>query len=79
MLCPNSWPVRYKDSCYAAFSMAQGISWTEAESRCNRDYGHLVSIMDEDEMHVVHFIILTLLGTKEMKTYIGNYLLKLLK
>lgn len=70
--CPSSWPIRYKDSCYAAFSMAQGISWFEAESHCESNNAHLVSIMDEDEMQVVHYIILSLLGTKETKTFIGN-------
>ena len=55
-----------------ASAMAQGISWLEAENRCLRDNAHLVSIMNGDEMMVVHYLIITSLGTKEAKTYIGN-------
>ena len=52
--------------------MAQGISWLEAERQCGAmEDGRLVSIMDEEEMQVVHHLIITLLGTKEAKTYIG--------
>ena len=52
--------------------MAQGISWLEAESLCTSDKAHLVSIMNEDEMQVVLNLIITSLGTNQVKTYIGN-------
>ena len=52
--------------------MAQGVTWLEAEHQCTSLNAHLVSIMDEDEMQVVHNLIYIALGTKEAKTYIGN-------
>ena len=55
-----------------ASSMAQGISWLEAEDQCAKDEAHLVSIMNVDEMQVVHNLIITSLGISDAKTYIGN-------
>ena len=70
-MCPSSW-MKYKNNCYMASTMAQGITWLEAERQCTSENAHLVSIMDGDEMQVVHYLIYTALGTKEAKTYIGK-------
>lgn len=57
-----------------AFTSPQGISWVEAEKRCEASHngGHLTSIMGEEEMQVVHHLIMTILGTTEADTYIGG-------
>ena len=39
---------------------------------CTENNAHLVSIMNEEEMQVVHHLIITQLGTREYKTYIGK-------
>ena len=71
--CPLSW-VEYTDQCYTATRLAQGVPWVEADRLCNEDGAHLVSIMDEDEMQVVHHLIMTMLGSSESETYIGKML-----
>ena len=56
--CPSSW-IHYRDSCYSAFSVPQGISWVEAEQQCMQKNTHLTSIMDEEEMQVIHNLIIS--------------------
>ena len=68
--CLNNW-VEYRDSCYTATRLTDGISWIEAERQCNDNNAHLVSITDEEEMQVIHYLIMTILGTAEPKTYLG--------
>lgn len=58
--CPKQWNF-YKGHCYRAFSERESLQWYEAEARCasagkGRD-GHLVSILDENEMFVVHHLL----------------------
>ncbi|XP_067324623.1 lithostathine-like [Anolis sagrei] len=49
--CPNGW-VFYKDTCYGFFP--DNVPWAEAEVRCfQHNYGHLVSILDKEEMKIV--------------------------
>lgn len=56
--CPADWHY-YKKHCYKPFfGGKERLQWYEAENRCNlagkgRD-GHLVSILDSNEMQVVH-------------------------
>lgn len=59
--CPPDWNY-YKRHCYKPFFGKERLQWYEAESRCTlagrgRD-GHLVSILDADEMSVVHHWII---------------------
>src|SRR5437868_1889540 len=55
--CPRDWKY-YKKHCYKAFlSQNESLQWFEAETKCNtagrgRD-GHLVSILDENEMSTI--------------------------
>ena len=56
--CPKDWKY-YKKHCYRAFlQQEESLQWFEAEAKCNnagrgRD-GHLVSILDEHEMKMIH-------------------------
>ena len=70
-ICQPSW-TQFRDSCYKTFALPQGISWLEAEQQCAGYNSHLTSIMDQEEMQVIHYLILTVLGTQEAKTYIGK-------
>lgn len=70
--CPDSW-THYKDSCYYAKALPQSITWLEAEDQCEQTNGaYLASIMDEEEMAFINYLIIDTLGTKEAKTYIGQ-------
>ena len=59
--CPANWSY-YKGHCYQAFFGDQIIQWYDAESNCaelgNGRNGHLVSILDSNEMSAVfHFLL----------------------
>ncbi|KAI1285100.1 putative G-protein coupled receptor [Halotydeus destructor] len=59
--CPANWNY-YKGHCYKPFFEKESLQWYEAEFRCNvagkgRD-GHLVSILDSQEMAVVHHLLI---------------------
>lgn len=71
-LCPESW-THYRGSCYSTTRVAQGLTWVEAEQQCERQGAHLTSIMDEEEMQVINYLIIMMLGTQEAKVYIGEY------
>lgn len=73
--CPAKWSY-YRDHCYRAFKEQESLQWYKAEEKCSdlgkgRD-GHLVSIQDEKEMKVVHYL-LTSVWKSEPNTsfYIG--------
>lgn len=66
----------YRGFCYNAFFERESLQWYQAEERCaqfekNRD-GHLVSILDQQEMFVVHYLLINKWNATPFKSiYIG--------
>lgn len=59
-LCQPGWQY-FRGSCYKAFSEPDPLQWYDAENKCNSHGkgldGHLVSILDKDEMLVIHYFL----------------------
>lgn len=58
--CPPGWNF-YRGHCYRAYKERESLQWHDAEEKCSfiskgRD-GHLVSILDQKEMKVVHHFL----------------------
>ncbi|RWS29722.1 relaxin receptor-like protein, partial [Leptotrombidium deliense] len=74
--CPKDWSY-YNEHCYRAV-FDKALQWYEAESRCaemgkGRD-GHLVSILDEHEMSVVHHLLINVWKSPPYQAfYIGLF------
>lgn len=60
LLCQPGWQY-FRYSCYKAFSEPEPLQWYDAENKCNSHGkgldGHLVSILDKDEMLVIHYFL----------------------
>ena len=73
--CPTFWSY-YKGHCYRAFVELESLQWYKAEEYCSefgkgRD-GHLVSILDEKEMFVVHYFLISVWKARPYQPfYIG--------
>ena len=61
----------FQRSCYALHQSERPLVWMQAEEECKLSGGHLVSIMSEDEMKVLHYLLTTLWQTDRTETYIG--------
>lgn len=59
-VCLPGWHY-FRDSCYRAFSEDEPLQWYDAENKCNAHGkgldGHLVSILDQDEMYVILYML----------------------
>jgi hypothetical protein len=74
--CPQDW-VLWRSNCYTSLLLPQGVTWPDAEKRCtqtSQQEAHLVSIMSEDEMMVIHFLLTQKWRTAETRAYIGGFL-----
>ena len=55
-------------------TLVQGLTWSEAEQVCSQTPGgHLTSIMDKEEMILLHFLLTTHWRSAETKIYIGEF------
>lgn len=59
--CPNGWQY-YHGNCYKAFKESEPLQWYDAEDKCNNVHGlgldgHLVSILNKDEMLVILYLL----------------------
>lgn len=59
--CLQGWQY-FRGNCYKAFNEQEPLQWYDAESKCNNVHGlgldcHLVSILDKDEMLVIHYLL----------------------
>ncbi|XP_054166072.1 uncharacterized protein LOC128963584 [Oppia nitens] len=59
--CPTNW-IYFRGYCYNAFFEKESLQWYQSEEKCaqfekGRD-GHLVSITDQHEMQVVHYLLI---------------------
>lgn len=57
--CQIGWQY-FQGNCYKAFTEGEPLQWYDAEDKCNNGQGydcHLVSILDKDEMLVIHYLL----------------------
>lgn len=63
----------YRGSCYKAYNEIEPLQWYDAESKCNNHGlgldGHLVSILDKDEMLVIHYLLTNVWKSSRYKEY----------
>ena len=67
--CSPGW-VNYLGFCYS-FQVHIHITWVEAEKACQSQGSHLASVMDIEEMTVLHYLLTTDWLTNNTRTYIG--------
>ena len=66
--CPDGWQ-HNNHSCYKIFTNDVGITWPEANRKCNQQNGSLVSIASKQELEYVHYLVtnsLDLIWDKQM-------------
>ncbi|CAL1283053.1 unnamed protein product [Larinioides sclopetarius] len=72
--CPSEWKY-YNGNCYKVVKSREPIPWFEAEEECQKLYtnrnSHLVSILDEKENAVVHYLLINVFKAKQQSLYIG--------
>ncbi|KAF8789007.1 G-protein coupled receptor GRL101 like protein [Argiope bruennichi] len=72
--CPRYWKY-YNGNCYRVFDNIKPIQWFQAEDKCRKMHpernSHLVSILDEKENAVVHYLLINVFGAKQKSLYIG--------
>jgi hypothetical protein len=49
--------------------MQQRMTWSEAETECNRNSGHLVSIRSEDDQKIIDQLLMNSPGYKDHNAY----------
>ena len=54
--CPDGWQ-HNNHSCYKIFTNDVGITWPEANRKCNQQNGSLVSIASKQELEYVHYLV----------------------
>lgn len=71
--CPVGW--HYNDnSCYNIFTNDVGITWPEADRKCNQQNGSLVSIASKQELEFVHFLVTSNINDiADRKMFIGLF------
>ncbi|GBM66686.1 Low-density lipoprotein receptor-related protein 2 [Araneus ventricosus] len=72
--CPLNWKY-YNGNCYIVVESTEPIPWFEAEEKCknillNRN-SHLVSILDDKENAVVHYLLINVFKARQKSLYIG--------
>lgn len=70
--CKDGWKY-YKEHCYKLITEEDAIQWGAAEQSCDREGGHLVSILDKYEMAFVHNLLVNVWKVNRKRIYIGNY------
>lgn len=75
-LCLKGWHY-FHGNCYRAYNEVEPLQWYDAESKCtnhanvgleNLD-GHLVSILDKDEMLVIHYLLTNVWRSPRYREY----------
>ncbi|CAD5123495.1 DgyrCDS11838 [Dimorphilus gyrociliatus] len=69
-LCPGNW-IHYEKSCYRYHSQETTMTWIDAESTCQTKKSHLLSIMNEGEMSIIHHLLTTEWRSNNTRTFIG--------
>lgn len=64
----------YQGNCYTFHSILKAVTWHWAETACQKEGEHLVSIVNKDEMIFLHYLLTTRWHKDELKTYIGKSL-----
>ncbi|XP_077864669.1 LOW QUALITY PROTEIN: uncharacterized protein LOC102803184 [Saccoglossus kowalevskii] len=67
--CEDGWQL-YDRRCYK-FHHSEPTSWMEAESICQSETSHLVSILKYEEMVFIHYMLSTEWRSEFIETYIG--------
>lgn len=72
--CPQQWKF-YQDHCYNMYEEPDPLQWYEAEAKCaawgKGRSGHLVSILDEREMAIIHYFLTDIWKAHRKSLYIG--------
>ncbi|XP_075748630.1 uncharacterized protein LOC119172579 isoform X1 [Rhipicephalus microplus] len=72
--CPQQWKF-YNDHCYNMYEESDPLQWYEAEAKCaawgKGRSGHLVSILDEREMAIIHYFLTDIWKAHRKSLYIG--------
>ncbi|CAN7979977.1 unnamed protein product, partial [Ixodes pacificus] len=72
--CPTNWKF-YNDHCYNMYEETDPLQWYEAEAKCGAlgkgRSGHLVSILDEKEMAIIHYFLTDIWKAHKKSLYIG--------
>lgn len=73
--CMDGWQF-FKGSCYNAYNESDPLQWYDAETKCTLHGkgldGHLVSILDRDEMLVIHYLLTNVWkSARNREYYIG--------
>ncbi|XP_065296526.1 uncharacterized protein [Dermacentor albipictus] len=72
--CPQQWKF-YNDHCYNMYEEPDPLQWYEAEAKCaawgKGRSGHLVSILDEREMAIIHYFLTDIWKAHRKSLYIG--------
>ncbi|KAG9511198.1 hypothetical protein GZH46_00237, partial [Fragariocoptes setiger] len=71
--CQPGWTY-YRSYCYRAYFEHETLQWYDAENKCNQHSkdGHLVSILDRDEMVAIHYMVVNVWHSPRYKDfYIG--------
>lgn len=64
---------RFGVHCYSFHADIKAVTWTQADGLCHLVGGYLVSIMSEDEMTFIHYLLTSRWRTEETRTYIGKH------
>lgn len=71
-VCPDGWQY-FRGSCYKAFNELEPLQWYDAERKCHSHGegldGHLVSILDKDEMLVIHHFMTNVWRSARYRNY----------
>ena len=62
----------YNNNCYTFHTTFKALVWLEAETACQAQGGHLVSVMSQEEMTFIHYLLTSRWRTEESSTYIGK-------
>lgn len=72
IVCFSGWQY-FRGSCYRAFSELEPLQWYDAENKCNFHGkgldGHLVSILDKDEMLVILYFLTNIWKSIRYRVY----------
>ncbi len=63
--------LKYLHNCYTFYSSVKTLTWPQAEATCRVSGGNLVSIMNQDEMIFIHYMLTTRWRTDLPQIYIG--------
>ena len=71
-LCPDTSWVSYRGACYKQNTVQQSLTFSEAEAECVKEDAHLTSILSDNEMLFIHYLLTVYSITSSSRTYIGE-------